>query len=746
METVLKCFLAISEQGGEGITEENETILDDADDATLWRESEATYAGARDAEEANYLDDTDTYLYVGQYYWSLQYHIMRSCLFFDTSEIPLDAVITKVILKLYNAFDESDTDFNVVVQSGMPDYPHKPLVIGDYDRTYYSGNGGSVSTVGWAQGTFKEIEFTEQGRSWINKEGITKLILRSDRDINGTEPTGLEAVDIASQDWAEPFQRPTLYIEYEIEVVRQPTYASADCSLLVDDNDLGNFFGVRVPCELDVTRNVVGACVNTSQGIRVTITVNSEDVSDSLVGQIQVTHNLNYISTFIFSLGDAKYSPLVDPNIKVNAVVVITTYINGQEIKMFTGLVDETRTTYDGGYKLTITGRDYGKKLLDKTMTLISVQESADKAYRGSMVKYLAEQAGITNINVPTGDKVTIDHSFQDQNIWDMIQKECAIEGWQVRHDENGVMQVKTKALKTTPDWEYGEDKFVQLGLETSDRGIINKVTILGAIFEEEVITVNEIEVEPDEPTYEISSPHTSNSYSAGQITIGGWTDGDLSVAVQFVGYYLGFTYSQYRFTVSYSGSATIKSYSWGSSGGDVYSGDKTSSCVINRFVGVGSPAEAFSVSITIKLSTQTGGGIEELEEENPEETFTSTINYTQVGATVTDTGSILSLYGWGECKPENEGALEFPLAETVGQCKRIGENIILDSHRFIKQPDFRVPFNPKLIVGCTVKLTAKKIGYDEDSYLVEEAVHYIDIDKEGKIKARTRIGCVFYA
>ena len=100
----------------------------------------------------------------------------------------------------------------------------------------------------------------------------------------------------------------------------------------------------------------------------------------------------------------------------------------------------------------------------------------------------------------------------------------------------------------------------------------------------------------------------------------------------------------------------------------------------------------------------------------------------------------------YGERKPNNEGTLEFPLAETEAQCKRIGENIILDSHRFTKQPDFRVTFNPKLIVGHTVELTDKKIGYNESRYLVEEAIHYIDIDGEGKIKARTRIGCVFYA
>lgn len=248
----------------------------------------------------------------------------------------------------------------------------------------------------------------------------------------------------------------------------QPTYLEIACSTLVDDGGLNNFNGFKIPCETEVNRDIVDACINTSQGIRVTITVNDEDVSDSLVGSIRINHDLNVISTFSFQLGDPKYSPLVDANIAINAVVIITVYINGQEIKMFTGLLDSYPATFKGGYRLTITGRDYGKKL-KVTKTLISIQESAQKKYRGSMVKYLAGQANQANVNIPQGDAVTIDHSFQDQEVWDMVQKECAIEGWYVRHDENGVMQVKTRTIKTNvasypnADWEYGEGISIML-------------------------------------------------------------------------------------------------------------------------------------------------------------------------------------------------------------------------------------------------------------------------------------------
>ena len=536
------------------------------------------------------------------------------------------------------------------------------------------------------------------------------------------------------------------------------TYAEIDGSLLV--NQEGEFFGKTIDGELTVVRNIVGACLNTSQSLRMTITIDGEDVSDSIVGDIKIAHNLNYISTFSLSLGDSKYSPLTDSHIAINKEVVITVFINGQEIEMFTGLIDRPYVNHDGGFKIDIRGRGYGKKLL-KTMTLISIQESAEKAYRGSMVKYLASQADITNINVPTGDKVTIDHSFQDQFVWDMIQKECAIEGWYIRFDESGIMHLKTRTLKTTPDWEYGEDKFVQLGLDGTAEGVINKVIILGAIFEEEVITIEENEVEDEdwEPEADVEVD-VEKTFVDNEIvedwshTETVYTTDDCKITVKYTGSttpegYIFPHYLNYRFEIS--GLGTIKNTIWTISGGAQITAQGKTYCNIQRErsddIGGWPPTfleQEFTIGILIKVGPLVGSHAEWITDSYPEETTTSTITYTQVKATVTDSASI-ALYG--ERKPNNEGTLPFPLAETTDQCKRIGENIILDSHRFIKQPDFLVNFNPKLIVGHTVELTDKKISYDGDRYFVEEVIHTISINsKTGAVRPRTRIGCVYYA
>jgi len=536
-----------------------------------------------------------------------------------------------------------------------------------------------------------------------------------------------------------------------------PTYKAIDCDLHVNEND-ENFFGRIIDCSLTVQRVLVGACLATAQSIRLKITIDGEDVSKALIGQIMIQHNENLISLFSFTLGDFQYSPLLVGDYEDKEVVIIS-YVNGQEIKLFTGLVDGTRSDFDGGYSLNIYGSDYGKKLL-KRMTLISVQEAATAKTRGAIIRYLANQAGITNMNVPTGSRTEIDHSFQDQFIWDMIQKEMMIEGWVIRFDENGKMLVYEKVIKTnetlypTPDWEYGEDKFISLGLNTTREGIINQLTILGAIFEEEVITINELEVPPYEPVYDIQTTTVNKSFALGEsVTAWSYEDANFKVTTKYLGYtkppgFIFPKYQDYGFSVTKLNSdLTIQDISFSISGGAMKWNEGATSCSIHREIQ--STLEwiftekAFAITIAIKTKEQTDGGKEQYEDENPNEEVVSTIVRTQIKAIVNDPASIAK---YGERKPNEEGTEEYPLAETEAQCINIGQRRIKDSHRYTKQPDYLVNFNPKIVSGEAVKLIDEKIGYNE-RWRIEEIVLSFDIDPEtGAIKPRTRIGCVFYA
>ena len=548
------------------------------------------------------------------------------------------------------------------------------------------------------------------------------------------------------------------------------TFAEADCTLLVNEHN-DDYFGMMIDCELEVIRDRVDACVATSKGVRLVVTIDDEDVSDGLTGTPTINHYFNTISSFSFTLAKPKYSPLVDSHIDVNKVVVITVFVNGQEFKIFTGLIDTAITKRTKKFQLAIKGRGYGKKLRNKRMTLISVQESAQSKYRGSIIKYLAGKAGITNVNVPRGDLTKIDHSFQDQFIFDMIQKECEIEGWFVRFDEEAVMQVGPRVIKTNeteypnPDWDYGENKFVELGLDITDKGIVNKVIILGTIFEIKKVMVISgegappAEVDVPEAEYSEDSVTVNKSFSLGEsVTNWSYEDANFKVTTKYLGPfkpsgYIFPKYQDYSFKVTKLNSdLTLMDVECTVTGGagKYYEGKIGFSIhrEIQSTLDWVFTEKAFSISILIKYKEEIAGGDTWIDENLPAEKeadrIETKIEYSQVKATCQDSASITK---YGERKPGREGTLNYPLAETEAQCKRVGENIILNSHRFIKQPDELVNFNPLMIVGQTTELTDTKIGYDGERWFLEEVVHSFAINsKTGAIKPRTRIGCVFYA
>jgi len=150
----------------------------------------AVYATARSAATGT-LRGT---LSIGQSPPGATFQVERGFVQFDTSDIPDDAVITSAVLHLRGSQDASTDDFNIVIQSGMPTYPHSPLAVGDYDMTHYSGNYGQMNTADFIIGD-NPITLTADGLDLINKVGTTKFCLRSDEDINNSAPANNELVN-----------------------------------------------------------------------------------------------------------------------------------------------------------------------------------------------------------------------------------------------------------------------------------------------------------------------------------------------------------------------------------------------------------------------------------------------------------------------------------------------------------------------------------------------------------------------
>ena len=290
-----------------------------------------------------------------------------------------------------------------------------------------------------------------------------------------------------------------------------PTYRDIACTLQTNANN-DNFYGRLIDCTLPVTTFLVDAAKEEIQSLRVVCTINGHNVSAALVGDIEIHHLKNACSTFSLYLNDFTYSPLISEHTRQNKIVIITAYINGYEKKLFTGLIDGTATERKKGifYRINVYGRCFGKKLERKKMSLISVQNSAANKYRGSLVKYMAAQAGITDVECPAGSYVRIDHSFHYQSILDMIVKELNIDTYWWRVDEEGRLKVALSKIKTdvsiypTAEWDYGENRFTRLGLKTGpDDYIINKLKVMGAMYEHMI----EVENPEDSPSQEYITP-----------------------------------------------------------------------------------------------------------------------------------------------------------------------------------------------------------------------------------------------
>jgi len=118
-------------------------------------------------------------------------------------------------LSLYGESDYSTLDFDLVIQDGQPTYPHDPLEMGDYNMANYSGDGGSINTSTWVTDDYNTITITEL--DWIQKGdgAVTKLALRSSKDIDDIEPDDESAVTFWSADEVEVGERrPKLIVNY----------------------------------------------------------------------------------------------------------------------------------------------------------------------------------------------------------------------------------------------------------------------------------------------------------------------------------------------------------------------------------------------------------------------------------------------------------------------------------------------------------------------------------------------------
>jgi hypothetical protein len=179
----------------------------------------SSYTAAHDAAHADWVRSGFPVIAIGQgSVGNRSYYIQRGALFFDTSSLPDTAVITAATLSLYGYFDESETEFDITVVDGS--LLNDPLVSLDYsDLLIQTTSGGILNTVGFSTSGYNDIPLNAAGMGWISKTGITKLGLRSSRDITATAPVVFEHVGVHPSDPNGGIgYRPMLIVNFEYEL------------------------------------------------------------------------------------------------------------------------------------------------------------------------------------------------------------------------------------------------------------------------------------------------------------------------------------------------------------------------------------------------------------------------------------------------------------------------------------------------------------------------------------------------
>jgi len=182
----------------------------------------ANYPAARDAATGT-VQGTNT-AQVGQVYVSAIsfYTVSRLMLMFNSAALPDDAVIIQARINVYGHDGGSglpDNDFYLVAQSGMPTYPHMPVVSADYDEAHYTGDGGFLHTSDWSLSSYNVVLLNGTGIGWVSKTGWTKFALRSSDDIADTSPGANEynIVNVKTYEYGMTYA-PALSVYYSLPV------------------------------------------------------------------------------------------------------------------------------------------------------------------------------------------------------------------------------------------------------------------------------------------------------------------------------------------------------------------------------------------------------------------------------------------------------------------------------------------------------------------------------------------------
>jgi hypothetical protein len=152
--------------------------------------------------------------YVGQYLYDGLYNIFRLFLKFDTSAIPMGSTITRVYMRLYLAYtntDDGDYDIEIIKQDWSASDPIYGVNQEDVYDACLAGTKDAIWQNTSTLSTAQYYDSADLDTTWINPLGATYYSIRSSNDYNADVPAGNDQTVFYSTEDDKP---PILVVEY----------------------------------------------------------------------------------------------------------------------------------------------------------------------------------------------------------------------------------------------------------------------------------------------------------------------------------------------------------------------------------------------------------------------------------------------------------------------------------------------------------------------------------------------------
>lgn len=287
------------------------TFIAKSSDAQMSRFS-ANWSEAWGAYEADWLDPSGSLIIGGVEYGSV-YNIGRAAFFWDSSDIPEDAVIDSAVVSFYIQQDNSTDDFNLTIQ-GTGTYPHDPAVASDYYQGWYGATvlGQRNTSDALTAGQFWNVTLNAAGFALISKNGTTRFIVRSNGDIANVAPTNHEWLFVAARNMGEAYAA-KLIVSYHVASGNAFNYFFQGPYL-----DSGELYNGTVHVKLTPNANLTYQFDLTSDGVTAdTATYSLEQ--QAVLATWNITNAANYTRTRYFTDASAEtiYVCIPDPDLPV---------------------------------------------------------------------------------------------------------------------------------------------------------------------------------------------------------------------------------------------------------------------------------------------------------------------------------------------------------------------------------------------------------------------------------------------